>query len=169
LEKPSTWRSTLQWEEGVIVSIAGSRNYPHPDEVRDFVQRLAEYPDAMVVSGGRGIVDLTAERTAREEGLNVISYRPREVNPTHFEIVTYAYGDRAEELVDANGRRWSSPIFAAFDPCAYFRNGWVVGDSERLVAFHDGVSKGTANAIELAKGLRPVSLKRPGLPMVTLD
>jgi len=59
----------------VKVAIVGSRSYPHPESVRQFVQQLAEkYPDAIVVSGGARGVDSIAEEEAERSGLDTLIF-----------------------------------------------------------------------------------------------
>ena len=52
---------------GEKVAIVGTRDYPRLDLVVDYVYSLPM--DTVVVSGGGGNVDLTAERAARERGM----------------------------------------------------------------------------------------------------
>jgi hypothetical protein len=152
----------------VIVAISGSRKYPAPQEVLNFLYGLAaNYPDVMIVSGGRGIVDTTAETYARKVlKLPVISFRPVEVNPERFEIVTYAYGDIAAAYVDERHLREINSYHRTFAGACYSRNIYIISISDRLTAFWDGESPGTRNAIEIAgKKPIPISVKRPGQPM----
>lgn len=54
------------------VGIVGSRDFPYPHMVREFVRTLA--PDTTVVSGAGGVVDLTAADEARKLGLTLIEF-----------------------------------------------------------------------------------------------
>lgn len=156
----------------MIVAIVGSRGYQDPHAVIDFVEKLArKYPDAIVVSGGARGPDRIAENTAFHHGLQTISYRvkgnpdspealrlslgqQRVLSPpsslSSFTIETVPIGEEAERVVEKTHRRISSPVFGSFGAAAYFRNGWIVEDCDRLVAFWDGESRGTKVAISLA-------------------
>lgn len=56
------------------IAIVGSRDFPDLDRVRRFVRSLKS--DVIVVSGGAGGVDTTAELEARALGLAVEVYTP---------------------------------------------------------------------------------------------
>lgn len=131
--------------------IVGSRGYPLLDLVRSFVQRLK--PETVIVSGGARGIDSAAEAAALERGSRVISIRPYE-----FDSI---YG-RKEYSIDI----WSSftvslkerigpPCFRSYGQAAMFRNGWIVGLSDGLVAFWDGKSRGTRDSIERANRSLP--------------
>lgn len=51
------------------VAIVGARNYPEPNDVRDYIDTL-DTTD-IIVSGGSGVVDLTAESYGLERGFEV--------------------------------------------------------------------------------------------------
>lgn len=122
------------------VGFTGSRDYRRPDLVEDFVRKLAaKYPDIRVISGGRGVVDQSAEQTALEEGLEVISYRPHE---DHIEVVRMRYGMSSSSKVHG---------FNNWVKNAFLRNEYIAG-ADRVVAFWDGVSRGTADTISKARG-----------------
>lgn len=110
------------------VAIVGSRDFADLDLVRAFVAALP--PDAIVVSGGGGDVDKTAERCARARGLAV------EIYPAYWQ----AHGKSA------------GPI----------RNQKIARACDRLVAFWDGTSKGTANVVLRARNFgKPVEIVKP--------
>lgn len=139
----------------MIVGVVGSRNWPDPSAVVRFIEKLAaKYPGAVVVSGGARGPDSLAERAAEEEGLGVISYRPYDyLNMQYrreFSIETFTIGERAQEIVVAKRRRISPPFFRSFRDAAFHRNGWIVEDSEHVVAFWNEPSTGTRDTIDQA-------------------
>lgn len=124
------------------VAIVGSRNYPDLEEVRAYVGTLPL--GTVVVSGGARGVDLAAENAAGSYGLRVVSYRPKKIEDV-WRIVRMeaeGFGLEQTELPE---------VFRTFAPAAYFRNGLIVDDCDRLEAFWTGGSPGTRNAIELAR------------------
>lgn len=57
------------------VAVVGSRNFPRPDLVREFIQKLAARdPQVIIVSGGAKGVDSWAAVAAQEAGLGVVVY-----------------------------------------------------------------------------------------------
>lgn len=57
------------------VAIVGSRDYPHLEQVRQFVRALAQkYPQAEIVSGGARGVDQTAQDEGIQCGLTVTCF-----------------------------------------------------------------------------------------------
>lgn len=153
------------------IFVAGSRNYPQPQEVIQFLYQLAtQMPDTILVTGKNGIVADTAEQYAKTIGLEVIGLKPTQVDATRYEMTVWAYGDLAEAIVQECKLREVDSKFDTFSACAYFRSMYGVGISDRLVAFWDGQSPGTAQEIELAHVKRiPVSLKSPGRAMVQVE
>lgn len=57
------------------IGIVGSRNFKNLDKVTAMVRDLLNDDDVVISGGARG-VDSTAEKAARERGLEVIIYRP---------------------------------------------------------------------------------------------
>lgn len=147
--------------------VAGSRKYPEPQEVLQFLYQLAtQMPDTILVTGKNGIVADTAESYAKTVGLEVIGLKPTEVKPNHYEMTVWAYGDRAQAIVEQHKLRDVKSTFETFSACAAFRSQYGVGIADRLVAFWDGQSPGTAQEIEYAHvKCIPISCKRPGMPM----
>lgn len=149
------------------VAVVGSRNWPDPHIVVRFVEKLAaKYPGSVVVSGGAKGPDSLAERAAEEAGLGVISYRPYEyLNMWHkreFSIETVTIGEAAQQIVVAKSRRISPPFFRTFAQAAFYRNGWIVEDSERIVAFWDTKSSGTKDTLDRADKIgRETTLYKP--------
>lgn len=151
----------------MILCVAGSRKYPAPQEVIEFLYGFAaQFPGSVIVSGGNGIVAQTAEPYCKTVGLDLIVLKPTEVNPQHYQMTAWAYGDLAEKIVTEHKLRETTAKFDNFTGVAHFRSQYMVGISERLVAFWDGSSPGTRNEMDLAhvKGI-PASCKKPGLPM----
>lgn len=124
------------------IGFTGSRGYPRKDLVVNFVRGIArKYPDAIIVSGGRGNVDETAETTGRECGLAVISYRPHE---DHIEVVRYDPVAGVEHHSKVSGH-------ANFVRNCFLRNS-SIAFSDRVIAFWDLSSRGTADTISKARG-----------------
>jgi hypothetical protein len=55
------------------IAIVGSRDYPHPQHVTDYVNTLPL--DTIIVSGGARGVDTWAEQAARRRGMTVIVFK----------------------------------------------------------------------------------------------
>jgi hypothetical protein len=139
-----------------VVGIVGSRGFGDLAAVARFVTALAsKYPDTVVVSGGAPDVDQKAEDTARLCGLAVISYRPYKFDSIYgyplWTIETVTHGEAAQAIVVEKHRRINPPCFKKFAPAAFCRNGWIVEDSHRIVAFWDGASTGTRDTIKKAE------------------
>jgi DNA recombination-mediator protein A len=136
------------------IAIVGSREYPDLEAVMAYVGALPR--GTTVVSGGARGVDIHAEKTARAQGLAVVSYRPARVERGSWRITrTTTVGQASEHI-------WLPTFFPTFARAAYFRNGCIVDDCARLVAFWDGKSRGTLNSIELAEATgKPVEMHRP--------
>lgn len=127
--------------EPLEIGFTGSRSYPLPELVANFVRVIArKYPDAIIISGGRGNVDLTAENTGVDCGLKVISFRPHE---DHIEIMKF------------DGVAWSlsSKVLGHnnFVRNCFLRNN-SIAFAHRVVAFWDLKSRGTADTISKARG-----------------
>jgi hypothetical protein len=103
------------------IAIVGSRTFANLQLVRDFVARLPG--NTIVVSGGAPGVDTIAELEARRCGLKVLVIRPQWKNR------------------DGSFRRQAG----------FTRNVEIVREAEQVVAFWDGLSKGTAHTIGVAK------------------
>lgn len=137
----------------MIVGIVGSRDYPLPERVFAFVRGVAKkHPDATIVSGGARGVDKAAENAARLNGLSIISYRPYKYEAmghgkTEWSVETVTAPDEHQE----NRRRINPPYYTSFPKAAFARNHWIVNDSDVVVAFWDGTSKGTAHSIRAAQ------------------
>jgi hypothetical protein len=124
------------------IGFTGSRDYPRPDLVANFVRVIArKYPDATIVSGGRGNVDETAEKTGEDCGLAVISYIPHE---NHIEV---------RKLDPANGAWLNSTVLGHnnFVRNCFLRNN-SIAFCDRVIAFWDLKSRGTADTISKARG-----------------
>lgn len=115
------------------IAIIGSREYPDLREVRLFVHALPF--DTIVISGGAAGVDSAAESTARVCRLTRFIFEP---------------------VVATPGR-------TAYVAALHARNKRIAEECERMVAFHDGVSKGTMRTVEYARSLgRDVEVRTPG-------
>lgn len=98
------------------IAVVGSRDYPHLDEVRQFV--FEQERTTCIVSGGARGVDRAALDEAARLGMPVENYLPDWTR----------YGRSA----------------------GYRRNEEIVAAADEVVAFWDGVSKGTKHTIDLA-------------------
>lgn len=125
----------------LTVGFTGSRNYPRPDLVANFVRLIArKYPAAHIISGGRGNVDETAEKTGVECGMEVVSYRP-----TDSGIEIWNWSPETGEWKGAK------PILGhgTFVRNCFFRNGFIAA-CDRVIGFWDLNSRGTADTISKA-------------------
>jgi len=120
------------------VAVVGSREYPDLKEVREYVRSLPV--GTVVVSGGARGVDRAAVTTARLEGLATVVYYPRKRDG----VWRINWGTMTESL-------WRPETFPTFRQAAFFRNGLIAEDCTRMVAFWDGVSRGTHNALGHAR------------------
>lgn len=121
------------------VAVVGSRRFRDLPLVRDYIRRLPA--GTTVVSGGAAGVDSVAEYTAKFSGYPVITFPiDRKGLPP--------YGD-------PDG-------LAEFTRRAHRRNQLIVENCDRMVAFWDGKSGGTADAIRRAEALgKPVEVYYP--------
>lgn len=110
------------------IAIIGSRYYPLISLVREFVWELP--PDAVVISGAAKGVDSTAAAAADHRHLSVIEY------PIPHDGLEELRGD--EFAVEYKRR-------------AGERNQKIVDMADRLIAYWDGVSGGTLDAIRRAR------------------
>lgn len=134
------------------VAIVGSRGYAQPQLVEWWVRSLASRdPDARVLSGGARGVDAAAERAAAACGLAWQSYRPHELAEHEWTVSIIVDGVKVAEV----GR------FRSFVEAAKDRNVWLVEFSDKVVAFWDGESRGTAHAMSVARGLRSLYVYGP--------
>lgn len=125
-------------EETLWVGFTGSRDYPRSDLVESFViATVRKYPNAGIVSGGRGNVDETAEKVGAHLGMPVISYRPREDG-----IDVVRFNPDSESTLHG---------FKTWVKNAFFRNEFIAA-ADRVVAFWDLESRGTADTISKARG-----------------
>ena len=150
----------------MYVAFVGSREYPNLDLVRRHVRALrAKYPDAIVVSGGCRGVDKAAELEAERCGLDVLSYRPAEINGrwgilTHrisAKFCTHKTEDDSPltrwPITDTRSRGYGAP--------AFHRNGLIAHRADVVMAYpceqSNGHLGGTGDTIKKAEGFgRPV-------------
>ena len=130
----------------MLVGIGGSREYPELQDVRDYVYQLDA--DDVVVSGGARGVDRTAEETAIECGLHVISFRPFN---THMQTAKPWGILRMVWQGNAWTRTMLPERYPAFAPAAFVRNGYIVELADRVALFWDGRSKGTKDTLRKAE------------------
>jgi len=124
------------------VAIIGSRDYPDLGEVTAYVESLPA--GTVVVSGGARGVDQTAEKAARARGLTVVSYRPVKHDKV-WRVVRETFVGGAWERIPREA------TFPTFRQVAFFRNALIAEDCTRMVAFWDGRSRGTHNALGHAR------------------
>lgn len=144
-----------------VLAIVGSRNWPDPQRLFEYVAWAAYKGLKTVVSGGIGVVDNAAEEAAIKEGLAVVGFVPTRsysVRFGHFGadwiyIRHYEYG-RGYEDVEAEALPKRYPHFAA---AAHARNSMIVNycveHGGGLTAFLDETvkSNGTRSTIEKAE------------------
>ena len=121
------------------VAIVGSRKLPQSalDKVTAYVQGMLE--DTWIISGGAEGVDITAERAARYMGFPVTVFAVGKVGLPPYPEGKSEFRDRA-----------------------FARNLRIAEECDRMVAFWDGKSGGTWNAMEHAKCLgKPVEMIKP--------
>ena len=140
------------------IAVVGSRDYPDLEKVRRLADLLPH--DAHVVSGGARGVDSAAEARAVERGLCVSSYRVQQIHwePDRFEVQLHTWEDG-----EYGGYVLLEDDFEMFAEAALWRNGEIVSDAEDgVVAFWDGVSRGTGNTVARAQSAgRRVTIVRP--------
>ena len=124
------------------VAIVGSRDYPDLGEVTAYVDSLPAM--TVVVSGGARGVDQAAEKAARARGLTVVSYRPVKHDKAWRVVRETFIGDAWERIP-------REATFPTFRQVAFFRNGLIAEDCTKMVAFWDGQSRGTHNALGHAR------------------
>jgi hypothetical protein len=109
---------------GKKVAVIGSRSLTDKTLVYDFLDRNRD-KIKMIVSGGAKGADTLAQEWAKERGFPVLVFYP--------------------QWYDADGE---------FNRGAGFkRNYHIIDECDIVLAFWDGVSKGTANSLEVAKQL----------------
>jgi len=118
------------------LAVVGSRDFNNYDllkEILDYVHNLKEV--TMFVSGGAKGADKLGERWADENNI------PKEIYPAEWNnlddepcIIKYnSYGKPYNCLAGHN------------------RNELIVKNSDKIIAFYNGISKGTANTIKLCE------------------
>ncbi len=110
------------------LAIVGSRGFRRLDLVRNYVEALPE--DTVVVSGGARGVDQAAENVAYARKMKVHSVPVDRVGLPPF---------GTEESRIEFGKR------------AYARNQKIVDYADLVVAFWDGMSRGTADTMDRAR------------------
>lgn len=116
------------------VGIVGSRDYPDMKAVVEYVASLPK--STLIVSGGARGVDRAAVGKAKRMGLATWVFTPN--------------WKREDGSVDMGA--------------GYARNHKIVRSIDRLVAFWDGRSKGTAHTIRLAQDAGiPTKIITPGI------
>lgn len=130
----------------VKVAVFGSRpRYgPEIERVEAFIDALYERdPSYIIVSGGAQGVDEAAEQRALALGMQVISFRPRNIKhgwEDEWWIERWELGGASPNvrpLLD-------HPAFADFGSAATYRDMLIAEEADRGVAFHYGNSPGTA-------------------------
>jgi hypothetical protein len=81
----------------------------------------------------------------------VLSYRPVQVGEGKYEIAVFATGLAAQAWHEQE-RRYS-PQLKSYAAACHCRNAWIAADCEKLVAFWDGVSRGSLHTISEARRL----------------
>jgi hypothetical protein len=136
---------------GPRVGFTGSREYPRPDLVENFVGALAnKYPDCVVISGGRGAVDETAEKTGDRAGVEVVSFRPVKLSEKKWTARLWTTMPGSPESLYET--QIDCGLWESFARAAFARNGLIVKSAERIVGFWDLESRGTADTLSKARG-----------------
>lgn len=121
------------------LAVVGSREGADLNHVSEFLHQLAERsPGVVVVSGGARGVDSRAERTWRDLGGSVVSFRPKRIDggaDTEVYGVERLDGDEATVLTEPN--------FADYRSALLYRDILIAEECDRLVAFmRKGGSRG---------------------------
>jgi hypothetical protein len=139
------------------VAVVGSRppKWDAPDEaqeayvarkqaVRAFVRDLPA--DIILVSGGARGVDTIAERAAicRRP---IESYRPERQGDGTWRVRLIVFDARGNVV----SQELLPPVFPRFVAAAFWRNYEMVRVANRVAAFHDGTSRGTAYTMRKAR------------------
>lgn len=129
------------------VAIFGSRSYPDLEQPRAFVSALRDkYPQATVISGGAEGVDTTAEQQAIEVGLEVLSFRPIELEPERFGVEVWHLGISqpfVERLSGIPHDIWGDWVGAVL-----WRDMLLAEVADRGIAFWHDRSRGTSFTID---------------------
>lgn len=110
----------------MTLAIVGSRSWPDPEAVKQYVRDLDPRWTTIVTGGATG-VDTWAEEAARETGREVVVIRPD-----------------YQAMRDAGLNTRAAPLL---------RNRLIVLKADAVTAFWHGESRGTANAIKHAQEL----------------
>lgn len=128
------------------LAIVGSRDYPNPTAAVEELIRF--YQPETIISGGALGIDGAAEAYALAYGVRLISLRV--LNPTHGDFSAfivrrvYVGGKLAtEEPVDTE-----APM--KFAQMLWWRDGLIIEECDRAVAFWTGESPGTKHSIDWA-------------------
>lgn len=118
------------------VAVVGSRtfkNYKFLSEQLTEIFKKLSYEDVIIVSGGSGGADTLAEQYANDNGLDT-------------RIIVADWNDMSEPCVIKQNRYGTYNALAGFR-----RNKIVVDEADLIIAFWDGISRGTADTIKKAK------------------
>lgn len=131
------------------VGFVGSRDFEELGRVEAAVAKLAaRAPQATVVSGGARGVDRHAASIAKRYGLDRLEWTVSEENRRdrtgRFRIVKVLNGFVCQSVEGADS-------FPTFAEAAFKRNEYIVRDSDVILAFWDGESRGTKHTIRVAE------------------
>lgn len=117
--------------DGKVIAVIGSRTFNDKKMLFDYLTAKLD-KIKLVVSGGAKGADTLATQWSAEYGV------PYMVFPA----------------------LWNNPATGVFDKGAGFKRNWHIIDScDIVVAFYDGISKGTRNSLDIAKQLgKPVQI-----------
>jgi hypothetical protein len=129
-------------------AVIGSRDWQDHQAVALYVnQRYAEWGNFILVSGGASGPSTTAEQTALEFGMPVISFRPVQLEARIDREPEY--GVEEWRLHRGTGQVIRHEItFADFASAANYRSLLIAERAEDGMAFWDGISRGTGFEIE---------------------
>jgi len=126
------------------IGIVGSRNFSNLTKLEEYMSKLPK--DTIIVSGGGGKVDKKAEEIAKRLGFKTEIYPADWNNLTHPDAVIKV--NKFGKKYDANA--------------GHRRNEQIAIASDKIVAFWDGKSPGTASTLRFAtKHNKPYEIIRP--------
>lgn len=147
-EKTEELREIYQLYGGdkMTVAIVGSRDYPDEEQVRRFIQGMAD-SDVVIVSGGARGVDSWAEDQAKKAGLET------SIHPALWEE-TIDHEDALVRRRDSDGEPYNALA-------GFWRNSIIVEDADFVVGFKHGDSAGTEDTLKKAA--------QGGIPNLTIS
>lgn len=117
------------------IAVIGSREFDDYNLLKDVLFDFTRKEKIVIVSGGAKGADSLAKKFAKENGLRYIEFAADwynlDVTPCKIKI-------------DKNGKEYN--CLAGFA-----RNKDIISNADMVVAFHNGVSRGTLDSLEIAR------------------